>query len=98
MPGYLTPAQPTLNAFTPTGNISATTIADAIVELDTEKEKNIPLQSSAPSSPVSGDLWVDNTVSLSPVLKVYDGSSWIVAGSSITVNDRDLVLAQRMFA
>jgi hypothetical protein len=37
MPGYLTPSQPVLNAFTPTGNISATTIADAIVELDSEK-------------------------------------------------------------
>lgn len=37
MPGYLTPSQPVLNAFTPTGNIAATTIADAIVELDNEK-------------------------------------------------------------
>jgi hypothetical protein len=37
MPGYLTPAQQSTNPFTPTGNISATTVGDAIVELDTEK-------------------------------------------------------------
>lgn len=37
MPGYLVPAQQSTNPFTPTGNISATTVGDAIVELDNEK-------------------------------------------------------------
>lgn len=86
MPGYLVPAQQTLNAFTPTGNISSTTVADAIIELDNEKpqtsyvqsnfEKSIPLQSSAPTSPASSDLWVDNTITAAPELKVYTGSTW----------------------
>jgi hypothetical protein len=37
MPGYLVPAQQSTNPFTPTGNISSTTVGDAIVELDNEK-------------------------------------------------------------
>ena len=61
-------------------------------------EKSIPLQSSAPSSPAASDLWVDNTIPSKPILKVYDGSSWIVAGSSIEVDDDQLILATRMFA
>lgn len=59
-------------------------------------EKSIPLQSSAPSSPASGDLWVDNTVSTAPILKVYNGSSWLATATA--TNDRDLILAQRMFS
>ena len=45
-------------------------------------EKEIPLQSSAPSSPSASDLWVDSTSPTSPILKVYNGTSWIIAGSS----------------
>jgi len=37
MPGYLVPAQQTTIPFTPSGNISSTTVGDAIVELDNEK-------------------------------------------------------------
>lgn len=59
-------------------------------------EKLIPLQSSAPSSPASGDLWVDSTISTAPILKVYNGSSWIATATA--TNDRDLVISQRMFA
>lgn len=59
-------------------------------------EKEIPLQSSAPSSPASSDLWVDNTTPTAPQLKVYNGSSWVALGS--TVNDSQAVIAQRMFA
>ena len=61
-------------------------------------EKEIPLQNSAPLSPATSDLWVDNTITSKPILKVYDGSSWIVAGSSIEVDDDQLILATRMFA
>ena len=58
-------------------------------------EKLIPLQSSAPSSPSTSDLWVDNTVATAPQLKVYNGSAWVSLASA--VDDRNLVLAQRMF-
>ena len=56
------------------------------------KEKNIPLQSSAPTSPASSDLWVD---SLSMQLKVYNGTSWVALGAA--VDDSQLIIAQRMF-
>jgi hypothetical protein len=32
----------------------------------------VPLQSSAPSNPSNGQLWVDNTSLTAPILKVYD--------------------------
>lgn len=107
MPGY---ARPTTTAFAqdvaiiPTGNISSTSIQSAIQELDTEKasvadlankETSIPLQSTAPTSPATSDLWVDNTVATAPQLKVYNGTSWIALGSA--VDDDQLILAQRMF-
>jgi hypothetical protein len=60
-------------------------------------EKEIPLQSSAPTSPSSSDLWIDNTDSIKPILKVYDGSSWVIAGSSIEADEDQIVIAQRMF-
>jgi len=59
-------------------------------------EKSIPLQSTAPTSPSSSDLWVDDTTPAAPQLKVYNGSSWVALGS--TVNDSQAVIAQRMFA
>jgi hypothetical protein len=88
MPGYLTPAQPTLNSFTPTGNIQATTIADAIVELDNEKGKveqvvrvydDATARNTAISSPTEG--MVTYLKSLK-TLNVYNGTNWIeVSGS-----------------
>jgi len=60
-------------------------------------EKEILLQSSAPSSPASSDLWIDSTLSLKPILKVYNGSSWIVAGSAIEADEDQIVLSTRMF-
>lgn len=61
-------------------------------------EKEIPLQNSAPLSPSSSDLWIDNTDTAKPILKVYDGTSWVIAGSSLEVNEDQIILAQRMFA
>lgn len=55
-------------------------------------EKEIPLQSTAPSSPNASDLWVD---SVSMQLKVYDGAEWTALGAA--VDDSQLVIAQRMF-
>lgn len=57
-------------------------------------EKEIPLQNSAPTSPSASDLWIDNSAA-APQLKVYNGSAWVSLASA--VDDRDLVLAQRMF-
>ena len=41
-------------------------------------EPNITYSSSAPSIPVAGTLWVDNTTPETPILKVYNGSEWII--------------------
>lgn len=71
----------------------ATTVTNSIAS----KQKLIPLQNTAPTSPSNGDLWVDNTDPAKPVLKVYNGSSWITAGSSITADDDQIILASRVF-
>lgn len=60
-------------------------------------EKEIPLQSTAPTSPSSSDLWIDSTDPVKPVLKVYDGSTWIIAGASVEADSDQIVIAQRMF-
>lgn len=57
-------------------------------------EKEIPLQGTAPIGAATSDLWIDNSAG-TPQLKVYNGSSWVALGAA--VDDRDLVLAQRMF-
>lgn len=70
------------------GSVSSTEISyldgvtSAIQTQLNGKEKTIPLQSSAPSSPVTSDIWIDNTSPTEPIVKVYDGSSWVVAGST----------------
>lgn len=61
-------------------------------------EKEIPLQNTAPTSPSSSDLWIDNADTAKPILKVYNGTSWVVAGSSLEVDEDQIILAQRMFA
>lgn len=71
----------------------ATTVTNALAG----KEKFIPLQNTAPSSPSTSDLWVDNTDPTKPVLKVYNGSAWVVAGSSVTADDDQIILASRVF-
>jgi len=83
MPGFLVPAQQTLNPFTPTGNIAATTIADAIVELDSEKGKTEQVvrvydheshRNIEISSPTEG--MVTYLKSLKTI-NVYNGTDWI---------------------
>lgn len=58
----------------------------------------VPYSSTAPVGAVIGDIWVDSTIALAPILKVYNGTAWIATSTSITVNDRDIIIAQRMFA
>lgn len=106
---YATLASPTftgtvsLPSTTSIGNVSSTEISyldgvtSAIQTQLNGKENFIPLQNTAPSSPSTSDLWVDNTDPAKPILKVYNGSSWITAGSSITADDDQIILASRVF-
>ena len=41
-------------------------------------ERDIVYSSSAPASPLLGQLWVDTTTALTPILKVYNGTEWII--------------------
>lgn len=107
---YATLASPTftgtvtLPSTTSVGNVSSTElgyldgVTSAIQTQLDGKEKSIPLQNTAPSSPSTSDLWVDNTDAAKPVLKVYNGTSWVTAGSSITADDDQIILASRVFA
>lgn len=55
----------------------------------------IPLQATAPVSPVSGDLWLDSSGSI-PVLKTYQNLVWIVLASS--PDDDQVIIASRVFS
>jgi len=61
----------------------------------TQYEKLIPYSSSTPTSPVTGDMWLDSN-STPPALKVYDGSNWVQLGAA--VDDSQAIIAGRMFA
>jgi hypothetical protein len=41
-------------------------------------ERDIVYSSSAPASPLLGQLWVDTTTPATPILKVYNGKEWLV--------------------
>lgn len=90
---------------TSVGNVSSTEIGfldgvtSAIQTQLNNKENFIPLQSTAPTSPATSDMWVDNTVPAAPVLKIYNGSTWItVAGGGGAADDDQIILASRVFA
>lgn len=55
----------------------------------------VPYSTSAPTSPATGMLWVDSSVVNAPVLKVYDGSSWISVSSA--PDSDQAIIANRMF-
>jgi hypothetical protein len=59
----------------------------------TTYEKLIPYSSSAPSSPVQGDLWIDSTV---PTIKSYIGGVWTSVGGGAADSDQS-ILANRIF-
>jgi hypothetical protein len=61
----------------------------------TQYEKLIPYSTSTPTSPVTGDMWLDSN-STPPALKVYDGSNWVQLGAA--VDDSQAIIAGRMFA
>jgi hypothetical protein len=62
-------------------------------------QRNISYSASEPVSPISSDLWIDSTVANNPILKVYNGTAWIIAGSSgsVEVDSDQIVISQRMF-
>jgi hypothetical protein len=62
---------------------------------DSRYEKLIPYSTSTPTSPVTGDMWLDSN-STPPALKVYDGSNWVQLGAA--VDDSQAIIASRMFA
>lgn len=97
MPGYLTPAQPALNTFTPTGNLSATTVADAIIELDNEKGKveqtvrvydNAAARTTALPSPTEGMMTYLKDVK---AVNVYNGTTWVAIGGGSDINPLGVV-------
>jgi hypothetical protein len=47
-------------------------------------EPNIPYVSASPTSPVPGTLWIDSTTITAPKLKVYNGTTWIIASGADT--------------
>ncbi len=55
----------------------------------TDALRNHHLGSSAPASPVEGDLWFDNTSSTRFVIKIYENSTWVVLNDKIAEGDRD---------
>jgi hypothetical protein len=61
----------------------------------TQYEKVIPYSTSEPSTPNTGDMWVDSN-SQPPALKVYNGSAWVQLGAA--VDDSQAIIAGRMFA
>lgn len=74
-----------------------TTLQSTDTSLQTQinaKEKSIPYQASAPTSPEVSDLWVDSSGSV-PIIKVYNGTSWISLASPAD-NDQN-ILANRVF-
>jgi hypothetical protein len=74
-------------------NASATYLTQS--SASTQYEKLIPYSSSTPTSPVTGDMWIDSN-STPPALKVYDGSNWVQLGAA--VDDSQAIIASRMFA
>ena len=60
----------------------------------TQYEKLIPYSTSTPTSPVTGDMWLDSNTT-PPALKVYNGSSWVQLGAA--VDDSQAIIAGRMF-
>lgn len=59
---------------------SATYLTQA--SASTQYEKLIPYSSSSIVNAQVGDLWIDSTASASPLLKTYNGTSWVQLGSS----------------
>ena len=74
-------------------NASATYLSQS--SASTTYEKLIPYSTSTPTSPVTGDMWLDSN-STPPALKVYTGSAWVQLGAA--VDDSQAIISGRMFS
>ena len=65
-----------------TANASATYLT--VAAASTTYEPNISVNSASPSGIAIGQLWIDTTDPEAPILKVYNGSTWVdtTGGSS----------------
>jgi len=61
-------------------NTNMTSVSASISSID--YEKNIHYGTSAPASPLSGQLWVDTTNAATHLMKAYNGNEWINVGST----------------
>jgi len=58
-----------------TANASATYLT--VTAASTTYEPNIAYNSASPSGIATGQLWIDTTDAAAPILKVYNGSTWV---------------------
>ena len=64
--------------------------AFALITKDrTDALRNHHLGSAAPSSPVEGDVWFDNTSATRFLVKLYQNGGWIILTDKIAEGDRD---------
>lgn len=55
---------------------------------DLASNKTITQSSTAPSSPRTGDLWIDITIPLSPTTYSWSGTAWVaIAADSDSLQD-----------
>jgi hypothetical protein len=95
---YLTQSNASSTYLTQAEGLTAVTASSTYltqVSASTQYEKLIPYSTSTPTSPVTGDMWLDSN-STPPALKVYDGSNWVQLGAA--VDDSQAIIAGRMFA
>lgn len=82
MPGYLVGEVPTAPASSITVIPNATLLANNVQSALEEIDKEVTYSATAPTSPNTGDLWVDVSNPLSPIIKAYSGTTWIIAAAS----------------
>lgn len=82
MPGYLVGEVPSAPASSITVIPNATLLANNVQSALEEIDKEVIYSATAPTSPNTGDLWVDITYPIAPTIKVYDGSGWILVSAA----------------
>lgn len=73
------------NNFLTKGSASSTYLTQANASatyIDFNDSQLVKYGSSEPSSPATGTIWIDSTNITSPITKVYNGSTWIIASGA----------------